>query len=332
MKMKSFSGGSLPDAMAQVRQVFGDDAVILDTQKIEGGGIRVTAAVEADPGDRISQTIETTGAVVAELGDVLEYHRVPMALADKLMAAAAALLDEQPEIMLAGALDYLLRFGALPGERHQTGSSIPRRPVMMLGPPGSGKSATAAKICARHRVAGEAVRLISMDTVTAGAREQAQAYAQALDIPLVMAGDVDALSDALEAAGSKELVVIDTVGINPFDDADRDHLCLSLNASGADGVVILAAGGDALESAETATAFAECGARRLIATRIDAARRFGGILTAAQAGKLQLSALGISPSIGSGIISISPVKLARLLLPARDGQEEQNHLVAGLRR
>ncbi|MGO1117883.1 hypothetical protein ACTL6U_04230 [Rhodovibrionaceae bacterium A322] len=332
MKMKSFSGSSLPDAMEQVRQVFGTNAVILDTQELEGGGIRVTAAVESDPNDDISRVVEVTGEAVTALGEILEYHRVPLTLADKLMAASASLLDEEPDMMLAGALDYLLRFGPLPGERKAVATNSVRRPLMVMGPPGSGKSSTAAKICARRRLAGEEAHFISLDSQTAGAREQAQAYSKALGIPLTMAADVDELTDTLDKIPPQQLTIIDTVGINPFDDAERDHLSLILNASNAEGLLILPAGGDALESAETAVAFAECGARGLISTRIDAARRFGGVLTATQAGKLQLVALGISPSIGNGLAAVTPVKLARLLMPETDEQEEQDHLVAGLRR
>ena len=83
----------------------------------------------------------------------------------------------------------------------------------------------------------------------------------------------------------------------------------------AQGTGVLPAGGDAMESAEMAVAFAAIGADRMIGTRLDIARRLGGILSATQAGNLALMAVSTSPNIGTALLPINPVSLARLLLP-----------------
>jgi len=62
-------------------------------------------------------------------------------------------------------------------------------------------------------------------------------------------------------------------------------------------------------------AFSEAGASRLIATKLDISRRLGGVLSAADAGRLALAAAGVSPNIGDGLAPINPVSLARLILP-----------------
>ena len=80
-------------------------------------------------------------------------------------------------------------------------------------------------------------------------------------------------------------------------------------------MLVLPAGGDAAESAEAAAAFARAGARALIATRLDTARRLGGLLCAVQAGPMALLAAGASPRIADPLHPINPVSLARLLLP-----------------
>ena len=59
----------------------------------------------------------------------------------------------------------------------------------------------------------------------------------------------------------------------------------------------MAAGGCAAESGELGQLYAAAGATRLIPTRIDAARRYGGILAAAEAGKLAFAEFGLSPEI-----------------------------------
>ena len=54
------------------------------------------------------------------------------------------------------------------------------------------------------------------------------------------------------------------------------------------------------EAAELAALYSEIGATRLISTRLDTARRYGGILAAADAGKLAFAEMGVAPGIGDG--------------------------------
>ena len=46
MRPKSFHGPSLTDAMRQVREALGEDAIIVATRDDDMGGIRVTAAID----------------------------------------------------------------------------------------------------------------------------------------------------------------------------------------------------------------------------------------------------------------------------------------------
>jgi flagellar biosynthesis protein FlhF len=80
-------------------------------------------------------------------------------------------------------------------------------------------------------------------------------------------------------------------------------------------MLVMAAGGDAVECAEQAAAFAEIGASLLFGSRVDAARRLGGLVAAADSGRLALCGFGVSPQIGSGAQAADAALLARLLLP-----------------
>ena len=64
--------------------------------------------------------------------------------------------------------------------------------------------------------------------------------------------------------------------------------------------------------------FADLGATRLLVTRLDMARRLGGILAAADAARLSFSDVSITPNIAEGITPINPVSLARLIMPHTD--------------
>jgi flagellar biosynthesis protein FlhF len=123
------------------------------------------------------------------------------------------------------------------------------------------------------------------------------------------------------------LVLIDTAGINPLKPDDMTALADLAAAAKAEPVLTLAAGGDVSESGEQGQLFSEIGCQRMIATRIDAARRYGALLACAEGGKLGFAEFGISPEIGNGLMFFGADALARLLMPqemAEGPKREQN--------
>ncbi|MFQ5773263.1 MAG: GTPase [Kiloniellaceae bacterium] len=317
MRLKSFTANTLPEAMKRVREALGPDAVILSTQPAENGlGVRVTAALEDSPLDELDFGPQPGGPPPIDvISQALSYHRLPPGLFDRLLGAAASLPACEAVMVLAGALDTAFAFAPLPALEAP-------RPVMLVGAPGAGKTATAAKLCARARLAGRPAALITMDTVKSGGLAQVTAFAKALTARLAQAGDARALAEAVRACPQDHFVVIDTVGANPFEAKDLARVSEAARAAGADVALVLPAGGDAADSAEAALAFAQTGAKGLIGTRLDTARRFGGLLSAAQAGRMALMAAGTSPHIGDPLLPINPVSLARLLLPAEAVAEQ----------
>ncbi len=307
MRLKSFTGASLPEAMKAVRDHFGPDAVILSTVEDEPGGrIRVTAALDDDA--RADGAEAAALATVDTLAAALSFHRVPQGLADRILAAAATIAAEDAVLGLAGALDAEFGFKPFAAETET-------RPLLLLGPPGGGKTSSAAKLCALAKLAGRETTLITMDVAKAGGRDQISIYAGALQAHVLEAADPDALARCVGAVDKDRLVIIDTAGANAFVPLDLEGLRAALEVSGAQPVLVLPAGGDALESAEAAQAFAELGQLRIIATKLDAARRLGGVLAGAFLGGCLFSAAGIAPQIAGGLVPINPVWLARLLLP-----------------
>jgi len=310
MRLKSFTAETLPEAMRLIRDSLGTDAIILSTQPAESGtGVRVTAALEDSPLDELYIGSEPASYLDLDtIAEVLSFHRIPAGLFDRLIGHAVSLSTQDSVMALAGAMDSEFTFAALP-------APLTAHPTMLVGPPGAGKTATAAKLCARARLAGRSCALITMDTGKSGGLAQAEAFAQALEATLLQAERPEALPDAVSACGDGHFTVIDTAGANPFLDADMALLKEAASASRAQLVLVLPAGGDAAESAESAAAFKGVGATGMIATRLDTARRFGGLLSAAAAGSLDLLAMSASPRIGDPLHPVNPVSLARMFLP-----------------
>jgi flagellar biosynthesis protein FlhF len=154
--------------------------------------------------------------------------------------------------------------------------------------------------------------VVTADTARAGGLEQLTALLAPLDLRPTPAPDLATLRRAVENAGAGQLL-IDSPGFNPFRPADLGLLSRLLEASRAAPVLVLPAGLGVADCAEIGHTYVALGARHLLATKLDAARRLGGLLAAAAAG-LAFAEAGIGRTIGQGLSPLSAHGLARLLL------------------
>ena len=128
----------------------------------------------------------------------------------------------------------------------------------------------------------------------------------------VSEGNYDAV---VERARLRSLVVA------PFVAGDEGHadLVQALIFGAGRPVLVLPGGGDVHEAAEIAEMFRTLGTSRLIATRLDLARRLGFMLVAAEIGQFRFSHVSTSPRVAEGLAPLNPVSLARLLLSQERG-------------
>ena len=328
MRLKTFTAPSMTEAMNLIRNELGDLAVILSEQTIaETGEVWVTAAI--NPEDEFQHDLQSLAEGVGAVVRALESHGLPLGLADRLTAAmhdaggpdaggpdagGPDAGSKDPERLLAGALSS--QFGFAP-----IGEGL-RRAILLTGPPGAGKTIVAAKLAARGRLAGRTVSLATTDTVRAGGVAQLAVFTEILDSKLGLADGKAALAKLMKGNAGTRPTVIDTQGVNPLDPAALSHVAGLAEAAGAEPVLVLAAGGDVRESADIAAAFAGIGVSRMIATRIDCARRLGGLLAAA-AHPLALAEFSLTPTIADGLEAADPALLAELLLKPPGGPQRE---------
>ncbi len=284
MRLKLYRAADTADAMAQVRAELGPDALILSSRRIQGG-VEVTAALEPaeDPPPEPNRAA------------AFAWHNVPAGLARRLEAGP-----------LPFALSAALRF-----EKLALDEAAP--PLMVVGPPGAGKTLTIARLAARLVMAGRAPVVVTADGKRAGAAEQLAAFTRLLGLQLLVASAPAALSRALARREDGAPVLIDTPGSDPFDPDQRDEIAALAGTAGAALAVVLPAGLDVAEATDLAGAYAACGARVLAATRLDLARRIGAVLAAAGAG-LALAEAGIGPGAADGLVPMTPDLLATRLM------------------
>jgi flagellar biosynthesis protein FlhF len=296
MRIKLFHAPRMELAMAMVRAELGEEAVILGSRRTVGG-VEVTAAREAAEPVLILPDAPPGAAPAPPPGlqphSALARHNLPPGLAARL---GTGLLVER---LAAG-----LGFAALPDGL--------ARPLLLAGPPGAGKTLTCAKLATRAVLGGAAPLVVTADDARAGAAEQLAAFTRMLGLTLAVAPQPATVAKALARRGHGQAALIDTPGCDPFDPAQAEALLTLARAANAVIVVVLPAGIDAGEATDLARAFMALGARHLLPTRLDAARRLGGVLAVAAAG-LALTEAGTGPGATDGLTPLTPEWLARRL-------------------
>jgi flagellar biosynthesis protein FlhF len=320
-------------AMARLRAELGEDAVIVATEDLPGGSVRITGAIESEDLDLADLLAPVAVSPCTErLLAVAAHHELPEALGDRLLDSARMAATGQPAVALAQALSATFRFEPLAACRPEPApdgspgggqpTAMPECALLLTGPPGAGKTASIAKLAAAAVLDGRPVRVVTADVGRAGGLQQLAALLAPLELrpePVREPADLRRFATASESA----TLLIDSPGVNPFRPAGLGVLSNLVEASPAEPVLVLPAGLGVADSAEIAATYLALGARRILATKLDAARRLGGLPAAADVG-LAFADAGIGPIIGQGLSPLSAGGLARLLLHHQEFAQAQH--------
>ncbi|GBR01195.1 flagellar biosynthesis protein FlhF [Acetobacter oeni] len=329
MKLRTFSDVNMKDAVRQVRAALGETALIL-SERVTVNGVEVVAATDVpDPEAVVSDAIRNerlcghagteppsadmdlktsdfnTPTDVSDytapttLKESLLWHRIPEILVEDLTTAT-----------LSVSISKLVRFGSF-------SFSPGKSPLALVGPPGSGKTLSVAKLATRLVLAGNTPLVITTDRECGGGIDQLAIHTRRLGIPLLAAHDIKTLKRALNQRRNGQPVLIDTASVNPYS-ADTHAVLTELTSSTrAQLCLTVPAGHDTEESADIAEIFGKARTRMMIATRMDQARRIGNVVTAAACG-LVLTEAGISDATVGGLVRLTPRILASRLAKRGD--------------
>lgn len=346
MQLRTFLARDMREALANVRADMGPEAVIVASQRAKGGGVMVRAALDAEEGsdgvetaareltaalngpvatanfetnyrDNLIRRLRSNGSGTqptprgfnrAELLTLLRAHRAPDTLAHMLAEAAEKSGLGDMTLALASALDRRMRTAPL--------DVTAANAFLLAGPPGSGKTAVAAKIAAHARLAGRAAVLVAADTVGAGAVARLETFAQHVGATAKVAETAEAFSKiVLDASSEGALAIVDTAGFDPRHAKARTAFAALAHIEGIDAIGVVSATNDAEEIGEISASLVTLGVKRLIVTGLDLARRSGAVLAAAAQGA-DLAHVTRSPFVAGGLETLTPLSLARILIAA----------------
>ncbi len=310
MRLKSFHGQTMTEAMRLVREALGEDAIIVATRDDEMGGVRVTAAMDdAPPPPPTAPSPDED--IITQIADALHYHGICAALSEKLLATATHFAEDDAVIALAAGFDAHMPFKPV-GFDSPAGQAP--RPIVLVGPPGAGKTLTVAKLATMARLQKKPVTVITTDLVRAGGVDQIAAFTRLLQIPLLEIEEPEAVGDTMTELAPKGLVVVDTSGRNPYNEPDRKELQRMIGRLPCTLALVMACGQDTAEGTEMARAFSSLGADRMILTRADLTRRFGSMLNIAFESGLALATLSQSANVAVPLQPLNPITLARCVM------------------
>ncbi len=165
--------------------------------------------------------------------------------------------------------------------------------VAFVGPTGVGKTTTIAKLAAVSRLHHKhRVGLITVDTYRIAAVEQLRTYANIIALPMEVVATPREMRQAIARMRDLDLVLIDTAGRSPQDDARLQELQSMLAEAHPDETMLVLSCVSSTENLQEASRrFAEVGVNRLVLTKLDEAVQLGAVLPALRGCQLPVSYL-----------------------------------------
>lgn len=250
-----------------------------------------------------SSTFDETLSAISAVCDLCEFHQLGDALGEAWLRAMNPEFTHAP-IQLIPALDRII-----PTNQNWFSELILKRQAVLVGPPGSGKTVTIAKLAAMLLEQGKKVRVITLDTIKASGAWQLEEYLKPLNLQLYVG------SEYLTVTRPKEIVLIDTPALDinlPHNQEYLKNLRTKINVPF---TLVLPADMNPIEAEEVAQCYLEADTDTLIVTRLELSKRCGVPLRAAYQG-LKLTLVSKSPELVEGLQCATPEIILERMLAA----------------
>lgn len=351
--VRTFRAATISAALARVKRELGPDAVLLGTRMRPSAGtdreeVEITAAPPAAGPPRpaaaaatsspvagnppsasgVDEPLNPSPAVTPRTRGVPEslypfylelvQNEVAARIAARIVRQAVGPLNQttpDPAAIRAALRTQLERMiPAGGGVEVAVGGA---RRIALVGPPGSGKTTTLAKLAAQLGLRQKRrVAILSLDRHRLGGHEQIRRYAEIIGVPMAEAETAAQVRAACEALASAEAILMDTGGVALRDQPRRAQLVELLAAAQPDEThLVLPASMSAAAQQRAAEAFAPLGVSRLVLTGLDEAVGFGVVLNVLGRLRLPVSYLTTGPRVPQDLLEACSRRLAELILP-----------------
>ena len=327
MHLKRFTAPNMQAAMKLIKTELGNEAIILDTRKVENNGqmgLEVTAAIdnintiEAEVTPDINPEVLLTDikkpSEPTKLGEYLKAHGVLPEISDKILSAVKALADTgfNDFDTLDMVLGKMIPF-TTPARAFKKGMAH-----IFIGPTGSGKTTSLCKLAIGKKVDKHSIGMVTLDNQKVGAFEQLNIFAEAMKEQAKMIRTSDDFDSAKVSIGIKDFLFIDTPGLSPFNKDKMEHLRDRLKELNVDAMIhlVLPATLNPLEMIAVPSACAMLRPDTIIFTKIDETSHFGGLTNVAVMSGLDVCFVADGPRVPDDIMEMDSTMLAEKLSTA----------------
>jgi flagellar biosynthesis protein FlhF len=333
VQIQSFEAETMPQALDKVRNMMGDQALIVRSRKVRKGGIfglatrqhvEVCAAVDqtqtqpavvphrpaAPDTDHIVARLEAldtkletlllglgVGSIAAP--DINDANR-------QMMAGTPATADPSVLRELAGRLPYC---GGIDVNEGSITAAI-------VGATGVGKTTALLKLAGQFSLFYQKrVALVTADTFRLGAVEQLKAFARIVGCELRVVLSPEEMAQTVQALQDRDLILVDTPGGSQRNQLHQSQVQAFLQAAEPDQVHLVlpaTARPDILK--ECISCFAGLGADRLILAKLDEASYLAEICAATLGSGLPLSYLSFGQRIPEDLEEAREEVLAEIMV------------------
>jgi flagellar biosynthesis protein FlhF len=349
MRIKKFTAKNYADALEQVKQELGEDALIMSTRSIKpesplsshsvANKVEITAAIEfkeqvsveeeldLNEGDGLDmkslifnllsekgqyQTLGLKSSQFETYSHLVE-NGLDEQLASKILKKSISENDEKTAKEKVRVKNLMKKVIPFEGEIN-LGNDGPKI-VAFVGPTGVGKTTTIAKVTADYAIRkNKKVALVSLDTYRLGAVDQLQIYGDIMQVPVEVAGCKEELGEIVNEHSDKDLILIDTTGRSHRDkDYSRQLKAIFDAVGGVETHLVLSVTAQEKLFSTTYQQFLPIGVDRVLFTKLDEGLNFGSLFNFSVRNRVPLSYFTSGQNVPEDLEVATPDKVISLI-------------------
>jgi flagellar biosynthesis protein FlhF len=192
--------------------------------------------------------------------------------------------------------------------------------LAFVGPPGSGKTTSLAKIAANLSIERELpVGILSTDCLRLGSNHLLQNYAEVLGWHFDVADSIEQIPSCLEGFAGCRFVFLDTSGCSPTDTESLDKLSQLMKLTKpAETHLVLSSTCNVRSFLRYEQAFGRLNPNRMLLTRLDESGGLGAMFPCIQGSSLPISYLTNGQQIPADLIQATETRLAQHIMALSD--------------
>lgn len=192
------------------------------------------------------------------------------------------------------------------------------RVIALVGPTGSGKTTTIAKLAAELSITRKLkVGVISVDGYRIGALEQIKTYTSIMGIQCMAAFSREELASAIDRMQNKDVILVDTAGCNHFDKNRMQELSDLVLCCGVSSILVLSATTSREDMLEAARHYSVFNPSSYIFTKLDETCRPGVILDQVMDMRLPVSFLTNGQKVPDDLVAATRKKIMGMVFEER---------------